>query len=388
MPEFCTLISLILFLFFCPLSQCQQQSPSPTAEEPDDDTNNEFSLPATELKAILVNHCNSDPELLAAGISVDMRGYPVWSSLYGYTDSSKSKTISNNNLFMLGSATKTWIATLILQLIEEGKIDLNGSIANYLPENIAMILFREYSRDITVYHLFSHRSGIYNYFRTTFLNMLKTQTERQYTPLEIIEMTVDQGFVVFEPGLQYDYSNTNYILLGCILENVCGKPLKDILRERIYNKINLKNTFLQDFDYYSREVAHGYQAGIDGSRIHGSAGWAAGSLLSTPTDLNSFMRALMDSEFYQSDSTLSLMQTPGENSNYGLGLIIMNHEQYGQIYYHTGSLIGFVCFMFYFEDFDIAISGFITATRNILEIQPFADLMFPILDLLENYPNI
>ncbi len=382
--EFKAVAILALFLLFLPLMQCQQ-NPGSTAEEPDDDTPIGPTLPIADLEAILTEHCQTDPELLAAGICVDKRGYPVWNSLYGYTDSDKSKAISPNNLFILGSVTKTWIATMILQLVEEDRIDLNGSIAKYLPEPIAMVLFREYSQDITVYQLLSHRSGIYNYFRTSFLNMLKTQTEHHYTPLEIITMTVDQGYVVFEPGQQYDYSNSNYILLGCILENVCGKPLNNILRERIYDKINLQNTFLQDFDHYSREIAHGYQAGVDGSRIHGSAGWAAGALLSTPKDLSTFMRTLMDGELFQNDSTLIRMQTPSENSDYGCGMITMVHEDYGRVYYHSGGLIGFVCFMFYFEDLDIVISGFITATRNILEIQPYADLMFPILDLLRNY---
>lgn len=221
----------------------------------------------------------------------------------------------------IGSVTKTFVAVVVLQLAEEGRLDLDVGIEAYLPD------LPDAAR-ITPRQLLQHTTGLGEYDdQPAVLDDLR----RAWTPAELIAVAEAAGRVD-EPGLAYHYANTNYIVLGEIVAQVTGHSWSDEVRTRIIEPLALSHT-----DVITDQQPVGYTIADDGSFIDStdvadpSVGGAAGALLSTERDLLRFVTALADGTLLSADS-LAAMQTfvPGEDYSqfgvehgYGLGL-----EQY------------------------------------------------------------
>jgi CubicO group peptidase (beta-lactamase class C family) len=140
--------------------------------------------------------------------------------------------------FRIGSVTKQFTATLVLQLTEEGKIKLDGKITDYLPD------YRKDTGDkVTIHHLLNHTSGIPSY--TGLPGFFQNESRNPYGVKEFVKKFAS-GDLEFEPGSKFSYNNSGYFLLGAIIEQVTGKPYARVLQERIFDPLGMKDTGYDD----------------------------------------------------------------------------------------------------------------------------------------------
>jgi len=216
----------------------------------------------------------------------------------------------------IGSATKTFVAVVVLQLAEEGAIDLDAGIDAFMPDLPQADL-------ITPRQLLQHTTGLAEYINEP---AVVNDKQRKWTPAELIAVAEAAGRVG-EPGGAYHYANTNFIILGEIIERVTGHPWGDEVRTRIVEPLGLTHT-----GEIKDERPVGYQV-VDGSLVETtftdpSIGGAAGALVSTNRDLLIFVKALVDGALLSSDSQAAMRAfVPGEDYSqfgivhgYGLGL--------------------------------------------------------------------
>ena len=241
--------------------------------------------------------------------------------------------------FRIASVTKTFVATVVLQLASEGKLGLDDSIERWLPglvPNGAQITLRE---------LLSHTSGLFNYVDDTAWQTTELGNPgRAWLPTELLPYSFSHG-LLFPPGTNFAYSNTGYILLGLVIEKITGEPLGQVLRERIIDPLGLHATSFPTDLAVPEPFVHGY-ASIAGSPLlditlllHPSFLYAAGQIVSTAADLTTFFGALLKGRLL-SASLLTQMKTGSSVSGtYGLGMRL-SFSPCGRAYGHDGDFVG------------------------------------------------
>ncbi len=188
----------------------------------------------------------------------------------------------------LGSITKQFTAMLIMQLVAEGKLDLQATISKYLPD-----YSKVNGEKITIHQLLNHTSGTPNY--TSFPNFFKELSRNLYTPTEMVRMYAD-SILDFTPGERFSYSNSGYITLGAIIEKVTGKSYEEVLQEKIFTPLKMNNSGYDHHNTILKKRAAGYE--MKGSKpenapyIDMSTPYAAGSMYSTVEDLFIWDQAL------------------------------------------------------------------------------------------------
>ncbi|KIA72474.1 D-alanyl-D-alanine carboxypeptidase [Arthrobacter sp. MWB30] len=287
---------------------------------------------------------------------------------YGTGTRGAERPVSMEDHIRVGSVTKTWTTTVVLQLVQEGKLALGDPVSKYRPDV-------PNGDGITLEQLLTMRSGLFNYTETLELNSaMDKEPRREWKPEELLAL----GFAhppYFAPGQGFHYSNTNTVLLGLIAEKVAGKPLGDLFKERIFQPLGLKGTVFPDISSNSipephpqgyfygdnvltmtnpalpedmqKEAAAGTLAPNDVTDVNPSWAWAAGSGISTTTDLKILGEALVNGKLLdaglQQQRLDSVIPTNPENpdrASYGWGI-----AKFGKLYGHTGELPGFNTFM-------------------------------------------
>lgn len=218
--------------------------------------------------------------------------------------------------FRLGSITKQFTATLILQLVEQGKIKLDGKLTDYLPD-----YRQDTGSKVTIHNLLTHTSGIPSY--TSLPGFFQNVSRNPYTVDEFIRKYAS-GDLEFEPGTKFVYDNSGYFLLGAIIEKVTGKPYEQVLKENIFDPLGMKNTGYDHWDTIISKRATGYSRSPHGFQtaayLDMSIPYAAGSLYSTVEDLYLWDQALYGEKILSAKSK-ELMFKPNL-SNYGYGFVI------------------------------------------------------------------
>jgi CubicO group peptidase (beta-lactamase class C family) len=237
--------------------------------------------------------------------------------------------------FRLGSITKQFTATLVMQLVERGQIELNAPITRYLPDYPERTGGR-----ITIHHLLNHTSGIVGY---TELPKFGTTARNPYTPAAFVEEFFAKLDLLFEPGSKYSYNNSAYFLLGVILEKTTGQSYERLLQERIFTPLGMQDSGYDSTRPLLPKRAAGYDKRFDGSYVNTSyldmsQPYAAGSLFSTVDDLHKWDQALYTDKVL-SASSREKMFTPGL-SNYGYGWVITRKDGVTTIE-HGGGINGF-----------------------------------------------
>ena len=286
------------------------------------------------------NYSSEETEMLGHASCIAADGFTTWYSYSGVSDSLGSEAIKSNSMFRIASATKMFTSVMILQLWERGLIDLDTPFNNYLDLDTEEYPKIDKFRNATVRHLLSHRSGLCNISSTTFFDdYFYTDAITQDIRMKYLFTDCDPEFT---PGTLYSYRNSNFNVLGLIIEKVTGKSYQEVLEDEICTPLNMSNTFLLDFGITGDDnnVVHGYTMGFDGTDYHGSQAWAAGGILSTVHDLYLFMHALVNGDLFQDYSTFELMSTPVDGGHYGLGLFI-NQTPKGILYGHSGAIFGY-----------------------------------------------
>jgi CubicO group peptidase (beta-lactamase class C family) len=190
--------------------------------------------------------------------------------------------------FRLGSITKQFTSMLIMQLVEQGKIKLDAKLSDYLPD------YRKDTGDkVTIHHLLTHTSGIPSY--TGLPRFFQDVSRTHYSVDEFVKKYCS-GDLQFEPGSKFSYNNSGYFLLGAIIEKVTGKPYEQVLKERIFDPLGMKDTGYDHHDSILNKRASGYErtpAGIiNAPYLDMSLPYAAGSMYSTVEDLYLWDQAL------------------------------------------------------------------------------------------------
>lgn len=228
-----------------------------------------------------------DYGLFNGAVLVAEDGEPIYEA--GFGDAVMEWDVPNtpDTKFRIGSVTKQFTAALVLQQVEEGTIDLDGTIRDYLPEYPA-----GQGDAVTIHHLLSHTSGIPSY--TGFPDMEAFKRD-PFEPDSFITRFQDLE-LEFEPGSEWRYSNSGYYLLGVILERVTGTPYDELLRERLLAPLGLDDTGYDHYHEVIEGMAEGYVRDGLGYRVADyldtNLPYSAGMMYSTPRDLLAWDRAV------------------------------------------------------------------------------------------------
>jgi D-alanyl-D-alanine carboxypeptidase len=274
----------------------------------------------------------------------------------GRADLPKKTTLTPAMSFRVGSITKSFVAAVVLQLVGEGKLTLANTLDDWLPGVVPD------ASQITVRELLNHTSGISNYTsEVTFDTALVTTPLRVWTPLELLSFVGGRP-PLFAPGSVWYYSNTNFILLGLIVERITGRPLGDELRDRIFKPLRLAHTaFPTASASMPKPFAHGYLLPYNGfvpvrkykdvTAWNPSWAWAAGAIVSTADDLARFYGALLSGDLLKPEllaameDTVPLTKDP-DGPGYGLGLMHDVHvATCSDTWGHDGAVPGYTSFV-------------------------------------------
>lgn len=272
--------------------------------------------PAAKIDALVRSYV--DQGRFNGSVLVAQHGKVIYRKGFGWANAEWRVPNTPETRFRIGSITKQFTAMLILQLVDEGKLRLEGTIGEYLPEYPAGP-----GRDITIHQLLTHTSGLHNY--TAIARFFAELSRNPYRPADFLTV-FDSLPLDFEPGSRWRYSNSGYFVLGVIVERVGGKPYDVALRERILDPLGLKNT---GYDWNATVLerrAQGYTRGFDGDThaayIDMSTPYSAGGMYSTVEDLFRWDQALaarkrLSPASYASYLTPKTRSAPDREYGYG-----------------------------------------------------------------------
>lgn len=225
--------------------------------------------------------------------------------------------------FRIGSVTKTFTATLVLQLVDQNRIGLDDPVARYLPGVIPA------GGKITIRELLQHRSGLDNYTEYP-LWMDQAGRSTSTRPIDALRFAASLP-LLFAPGSQWSYSNTNYIALGLVIEKVTGHPFGQELQQRILTPLALSHTELAA----TRRLPDLHDEGTNPNLP-----WAAGGIVSDAQDLARFFSALLSGHLVSRASLAKMMQTTPGPTQDGLG-IFATDLPCGRFWGHTGGILDY-----------------------------------------------
>lgn len=291
---------------------------------------------------------------------------------WGSTELGSTTVPTLDTKVRIGSNTKTWTGTAILQLVQEGKLSVDDAVSKYRPDV-------PNGDNITIGQLLDMRSGLYNYTESPAVNeSLDNDPQRSWTPEELVTIGLAQP-PYFPPGEGWHYSNTNTTLLGLIAEKIDGKPLAQIFQDRFFTELGMTGTSFPANDDTSMPTpsSNGYsysgnvetlgegKASLSPEKLAAIAAgtvqprnttndnpswtWAAGQGISTANDLATWVQAMVKGDLLDEktqklrmDSVAPTDPDDPASANYGYGL-----AQMGPLFGHTGELPGYNSFMGY-----------------------------------------
>ena len=294
----------------------------------------------------------------------------------GVADVTSCEPLLADSLFEIGSNTKMMTAATIFQLQEEGVLSTADLITEWIPDVAALVPNGD---QMTIEMLLTHTNGIYDYLNGVAedgpLGAGITDEEirtQAFTPEELVALATDSGEPYFEPGAdgQWTYSNTGYILLGLIIEAATGKSYEGNLQERIFEPLELENTFLLAGQPDPGQLPKGYfetPFDEDLSDWNVSQAWSAGAVITTAEELAVFMKALYSGDLFQDAATLDLMLEPAQ-PDYG-GFTDDFYYGHGTFYKigllgHGGQALGFLSDGGYVPDTDTTIVIWANSAEN------------------------
>ncbi len=314
------------------------------------------------LQATIENFLAENPS--APGIVVHVispsRGWDTTLTVGRADRSETAPPLGPEHTFRIASNTKTYVAASVLRLVEQGKLNLDDSLAKHLPDNYATLLRADgYDLDaMTIAQVLSHTSGLFEHpADPRYAEMFLADPQHVWTAAEQVGLCVGWGDPVGEPGETYIYSDTGYVLLGAIIEKLTGRKLGQAVHELLdYEKLALSRTWWELDEAApptSGQRAHQYYGPYDTTGWHPSLDlYGGGGLLTDASDLAWFMRKLLAGEVFADEKTLVQMTNRGSGP-YRLGL--MREEMSGHLAWgHTGF---WNTFAFHLPSLDLTIAG-------------------------------
>ncbi len=288
------------------------------------------------------------------GIAVEIRG-PEGSEFLaaGVASVEDERPVTPEDRFRIASVTKAFTAAVVMELAEERVLSLDDSVEHWVPGLLAE------GDSITLRYLLAHTSGLSDYTKDE--EFIEAFVAGEDLPPQRIVSFVSSESLAFEPGTKYEYSDTDNIVLGMIVEAATGRSYEQELRSRVLEPLELQTTILPEGPAMPDPHAHGYQYPPENegtgepdnvtTALDPSAAWASGALVSTPSDLSRFFGDLLGGEFIGEDTLEQMKETlAGEGSPSGpgtkrAGLGIFSYElPCGEVWGHTGQFPGYQVF--------------------------------------------
>ncbi|MFF9378706.1 serine hydrolase domain-containing protein [Streptomyces griseoluteus] len=287
----------------------------------------------------------------------------------GVADRGTGRAASTADRFRIGSVTKTFSSVVLLQLADEGKLDLDAPVNRYLPKLLP-------SDAITVRHVLSHRSGLYDYTNDMFAQSVsgfEAVRKKVFTYPQLVALSLKKPRVN-APGVAYSYSNTNFVVAGMLIEKLTKRPVKEAYQNRITGPLKLRDTFYVHPDTrIPGRFARGYltpdRSGdplVDATEQTVSWAQSAGAVISTAKDLNTFYAALLGGKLL-SAARLAQMERftkVDATTAYGLGLRRRDLSCGVSVYGHTGAVQGYYTYAFATKDGKRALTAVATTSNN------------------------
>lgn len=298
----------------------------------------------------IVRRAIAQQHLTGVEIGVGRNGRTLFAQGYGLRDRAHHLAVTPNTVFAIGSISKSFTAAAVMLLVQSGRVRLDDTVARYLPDV-------PYARQITVRELLDQTSGLPDYLDDTALyHSILTSTVRPRSIAAYVAMVAHKP-LLFRPGSKWAYSNTNYAVLGMLLEKITGEPYAQFLQQRIFSPLHMTSTqVMRSTPPVGTDVADGYTyaAGRYAPVAPQSMSWAnaAGAIASDAHDLIAFDGALFGGDVV-SPASLHAMLTPPANRpmvpkgsamsalarGYGFAWVLGADES-RQIEWHNGGLIG------------------------------------------------
>lgn len=277
----------------------------------------------------------------------------------GVGDLATGSRVPTDGQVRFASNSKTFVAVAVMQLVGEGKIELDAPIGTYLPglvDNGRDGAERVDGAAITVRQVLQHTSGIPEYLDVLLadgLSSVDAMIDTYVQPRALLDAAMTRP-ATFAPGSSWSYSNTNYVVAGLLVENVTGRPLHEVLTQRVIQKAGLRDTYLPAVG--EREIRgrhpHGYHADAPGGTLRDvteldpSAAWAAGDVVGTPSDLIRLYTAILDGRLVGAAELAEMQKTvpvPAEwgPMRYGLGIAETSLSCGGVAWGHGGDIFGY-----------------------------------------------
>lgn len=317
----------------------------------------------------LLSYFNANNKFMGS-VAIQKEDKVILKQAYGYASVEGNIKANTQTKYKIGSVTKMFTSAVIFQLIEEGKLSLDTKLSKYFPEI-------KNADAITIKNMLNHTSGIFNFTNDESFGLYMKNKETQ----KAMAGRIAAFDAAFQPGTKAEYSNSNYLLLGYIIEKITGKPYKDMVEKRIVKKLGLKNTTYFSAIEPQQNEAYSYTFNGDNwireEEWNESVAGAAGALQSTPEDLTAFVYALFEGKII---SQKSLDEMLIMDFGYGKGIFIFPFGE-RQFYGHTGGIEEFTSVLSYYPDEKVALAFLINGSNY-----NYNEIIIGILRLYYNMP--
>ncbi|MFE0629312.1 serine hydrolase domain-containing protein [Streptomyces sp. NPDC058864] len=329
------------------------------------------SLPAPDISGVLAVQKQAMANGAPGALTRIDSGTSSYRISMGQSDTAAGTAMDADRRFRVGSVSKSFTTVVLMQLVAEGRIDLDATANTYLPRPLP-------DDRITVRHLLSHRSGLWDYTNDMFYDTVpgfESVRNKVFTYQELIDLSTAHQ-PTNAPGAAYSYSNTNFVVLGALIENVTGVPMATHYQQRILTPLNLRNTtYVHPQTTISGSYAHGYLRPDDTTlplvdSTEQTVSWAqsAGAVISNAADLNRFFSALVSGKLVPAAQLQQMMTMVPVNADgtqsYGLGLRARKLSCGVTVYGHTGTVQGFYTYAFTTADGKRSMTSMANTSNN------------------------
>ncbi|WP_405904998.1 serine hydrolase domain-containing protein [Streptomyces sp. NBC_00828] len=286
----------------------------------------------------------------------------------GDADRVTGRALTTYDRFRVGSVSKSFTAVVLLQLVDEGKLNLDTSVNSYLPGLLP-------DDRITVRHLLSHRSGLYDYTNDMFEQTVpgfEAVRNKVFSYQDLMDLSLAKP-LTNAPGAAYSYSNTNFVVGGMLIEKLTGQSVRTQYQKRIIKPLKLTGTsYVHPNTAIAGRHANGYlppdEGGTPVDSTEQTVSWAqsAGAIISTTHDLNTFFSALLGGRLMSAAQLAQMQQWTPVNSTqgYGLGLRRRDLSCGVSVYGHTGTVQGYYTYAFTSKDGKRSVTALANTSNN------------------------
>lgn len=305
-----------------------------------------------EVDAIVLTEFN-EADAPGGVFLIAKEGKVLYSKAFGKANLELGVDMNTQSVFQIGSMTKQFTAVAILMLEQEGKLNVNDPVSKYIANY-------PNGNQIQIHHLLNHTSGIKDF---TKMKTISEIAQKQMSPQEMVDFFKNEP-IDFLPGEKFEYNNSGYVVLGYIIEIVSGKTYEEFIKEKIFDKVGMQDSYYATDRKIIKNRAYGYHQKTDGyvnkTVINFSVPYASGALMSTVDDMLKWQMALNKNLLLNKEQTKKAFSpyklNDGELTEYGYGWHIKEIDGV-QTREHGGSIFGFKSMAVYIPEKDIYVIG-------------------------------